>query len=201
MRRRNPLWAVFFLLLSSLPLVSCGSDDAAKSEAAQTEEKAAEHKEAKFASVVTPICPQVAIVRGLDVVRDYSDDSPTPPNLVSAAKLLNISGDCEYRDEGIDVAFEANIIAERGPRLGGLRTGFPFFVAVVDPAGNVLNKNQMTAEINFSSGDPLANHAERLHVFIPLPKDKHSAGPYYKVLSGFQLTPEQAKQAAATAAP
>jgi len=91
--------------------------------------------------------------------------------------------------------------AMRGPRLGGLRTSFPIFVAVLDPEGNVLNKNQISSEIKFSSDAKTTNHEEALHVFIPLVKAKQATGPYYRVLGGFQLTPSQAEEAKAAAEP
>jgi hypothetical protein len=192
--RLRPLHLIGLLLLASaLSLSACGSDDNAKhGDDAKADEKAAEHKKAEAAKAA-PICPQVAIVRGLDVLRDYGDEKPDPQQLTSAAKLLGIEGDCEYRKDGIDVAFHLNMAAARGPRLGGLHASFPFFVAVVDPDGQVLNKNQMTADVNFSSDEKIANHNEAVHVFIPLAKSKKAAGPYYRVLAGFQLkeTPSQ----------
>lgn len=185
-----------FLLAASLLLSACGSDDADKKTAKVEDEKAAEHKAEKI-HTVSPICPQVAIVRGLDVVRDYGHENPDTSQLVAAAKLRDVKGDCEYRDDGIDVAFRLSMAAKRGPRLGGMQASFPIFVAVVDPSGEVLNKNQMTAEVKFSSDEATAMHEESLHVFIPLPKAQHSTGPFYKILSGFQLSPEQAQQAKA----
>jgi hypothetical protein len=198
------------LLLASLLLSACGSDDETKPDTEKSEEKKTEEKKSdehknyknKIATA-DPICPQVAVVRGLDIVRDYGNENPDPGQLVAAAKLLGVVGDCEYTDAdsdngaGIDVAFHINMAAKRGPRLGGLHTSFPIFVAVLDPSGEVLNKNQMTINVNFSSEDPLANHAEAMHVFIPLAKDKKNTGPYYRVLAGFQLTTAQADQAKA----
>jgi hypothetical protein len=193
MRLRPLLLIGFLLLAAALSLSACGSADDAKHDDAKAEEKAAEHKKAEAAKVA-PICPQVAIVRGLDVVRDYGGEKPDPDQLAIASKLLGIEGDCEYRDDGIDVAFHLNMAAARGPRLGGLHASFPFFVAVVDPDGHILNKNQMTAEVSFSSDEKIANHDEVMHVFIPLPKSKKAAGPYYRVLAGFQLKETPSKE-------
>lgn len=197
MRERHPLWSTLLVVMASLLLVSCGSDEPAKQDEAKAEEKAAEHKDA--ASSLTPICPQVAVVRGLDVVRDYGGENPDPKQLVTAAKLLGIEGDCEYTDEGVDVAFHLNMAALRGPRLGGLQTSFPVFIAVLDPGGDVLNKNQITVGFSFASDSETVNRAEALHVFIPLPRDKRVTGPSYKILSGFQLTPTQEAEMKAAA--
>jgi hypothetical protein len=135
----------------------------------------------------TPICPQVAIVRDLDVMKDYGREKPDPTQLVAQAKMLSITGDCEYQKGGIDVTFAVNMVAQRGPRLGGLHTGFPFFTAVVDPSETILNKENMTATFGFSSEHMLADDTESLHVFIPLSKNNRANGPSYRVLVGFQL--------------
>ena len=192
MRTRHPLWIVGLILLASLSLAACGSDEDAKKDDAKADEKAAEHKAEKKIPAPTPICPQVAIVRGLDVARNANNDSRDSAELIAGAKLLGVDGDCEYLDEGgIDVAFNLNLIAKRGPKLDGQHASFPLFVAVLDPQGEILNKNIFNADIKFSSDDQFINHAEALHVFIPLPKDKYSMGPYYRVLGGFQLTAAQ----------
>ena len=192
MRTRHPLWVVGLLFLVSLSLAACGSDEDAKKDDAKADEKAAEHKAEKKIPSPTPICPQVAIVRGLDVIRNANNDSSDSSELIAGAKLLSVDGDCEYLDEGgIDVAFNLNLIAKRGPKLEGRHANFPLFVAVLDPQGNILNKNIFNADIKFSSDDEYINHSESLHVYIPLPKDKHTLGPYYRVLGGFQLSAAQ----------
>lgn len=202
MRYRHLLLPLFLVLVSSFALTACGSDDDAKPDSDKQETSKAERDEQKLAEMKQPkikapepICPQVAIVRGLDLVKDYGNEPPAPDQLVSAGKMVKIEGDCAYTDEGVDVKFSVNMAMKRGPRLGGSHVGFPIFVAVLDPAGDVLNKDQMTVEINFSSDEAVAFHAEPLHVFIPLAKDQQNLGPSYKVLTGFQLSPAQADHA------
>jgi len=172
-----------FLCASVFLLSACGSDDADKHVAEKAEEKPAKHKTVE---APPPICPHVAIVGNLDLLRDYGGEAPAANQLVSAAKLVGIDGDCEYRDDGIDVAFQLKVAAKRGPRLGGTHVSFPYFVAVLDPSDTILNKDQMTAEFHFASDETVTNHTEPLHIFIPLAKDKQTEGPSYRVLIGFQ---------------
>ena len=184
--------SLLLLGVMSLLLAACGSDDPEK-EKQIAEEKAEKAAKAKIVKV-DPICPQVAIVRDLETFRDYAGEKPDPALLVAAAKLTSIDGSCEYQDKGIDVSFHANIVAKHGPKLGGHHISLPMFVAVVDPADKVLNKNLMTVNVSFASDESTANTAEALHVFIPLEKEKHISGPHYRVLAGFQLTKEQLDQ-------
>jgi hypothetical protein len=140
-----------------------------------------------------PICPQVAIIHELENVRDYGGEKPDPDRLVSEGKLINIEGSCEYQDTGVDIAFTLHMAARRGPRLGSNRVDFPFFIAVVDPDQNILNKDQMTASFQFDEDKRTAAHDEPLHVFLPLAKAKDQDGPNYQVLLGFQLNEGQLK--------
>ena len=184
------------LLLAALSLSACASDDdvaGAEQTADQKNEKeAASHDyknadEAREAAANAPIGPQVAILRDLAIIRDYGGQSPDPSELVAGARMKSVDGMCEYRDDGIDVAFNLNMVAARGPRLGGHHSSFPIFVAVVDPASNILNKEIMTAEFSFSGDERSANGSENIHVFIPLELKKHGMGPDYRVLTGFQM--------------
>jgi len=185
---RFSLFAIPLLLLF---LAACSSDkDSEAKEEAMKEKKEAE---AKAAAEYKPklICPQVAIVRSLETLRDYGAEKPAHDQLVAVSRMQGLDGNCSYEDEGIDVSFMIHFAAAKGPRLGGERADFPYFVAVVDPAGAILNKNQMTEEFRFKEDEKVAKHDEPLHVFIPLPKDKKDTGPDYRVLAGFQLTEEQ----------
>ncbi len=175
-----------FMLL--LALAACASDSDKDKD---TEKKDSDKKKEADKEKPLPICPQVAILRELETIQDYGNEKPDPAQLVAQANMRSVDGTCAYRDNGIDVAFDLNFIAAKGPRLGGLHIGFPYFVSVVDSGQNILTKERMTVEFGFSSESKITEHAESLHVFIPLAKDKRALGPSYRVLMGFQLTQEQ----------
>ena len=176
---------------------ACSKDTEQSQEEEEQERQEKETAEAK-AAVETwhpkLICPQVAIIDELSTIRDYGGAQPAAGQLVGASRMQSISGDCGYQDDGIDIAFELDFVAARGPHLTGNRVQFPFFVAVVDPNGTILNKNMMTEEFHFKDEDKTTERSDNLHVFIPMPKDKHQTGPNYRVLTGFQLSEDQLKQ-------
>jgi hypothetical protein len=178
---------------------SSDEDDKKKTDVAK-EEKAQERAKEKLVADNPPICPQVAIMREIDTWRDYGREKPTPDQLIAAAHMTKIAGTCSYhydkdKPQGIDIKFELDMEAMRGPRLGGLHATVPFFVAVVDPDGTILDKNRLTTDIGFSSDEHTAGTSENLHVFIPLAKAAQTTGPDYRVLAGFQLTQEQYDEA------
>jgi hypothetical protein len=188
---------LFLSLMLLTSVVACSSDQEKADEAkeqAMNEKKEADAKAAAQTYKPKLICPQVAIVRTLGTVRDFGNEKPEPAQLVAAARMESLAGNCGYQDTGIDIAFTLTFKAAKGPRLGGNKADFPFFVAVVDPSGAILNKDQMTEEFKFKSDEKIADTSEDLHVFIPLPKDKSSTGPDYRVLAGFQLTEDQLKE-------
>lgn len=183
--KKSSLFLAFVLLTV---LAACSSTDKDKDKEKDTEEKQEEVVEEKKKKL---ICPQVAIVRELATIRDYGNETPDPSQLVAAARMENIYGDCAYEDEGIDIDFGLNFLAAKGPRLGGDHAGFSYFVAVLDPEQNILNKDRMTIDFRFSEDKKFPTKEERLHIFIPLDKEGQKTGPNYQVLMGFQLTPEQ----------
>jgi len=144
-------------------------------------------------------CPQVAYVRDLGRIEDYGNDTPGQNTLVSIAAMRGIEGTCDYRDpddveeqgDGVDIQFDLKFAAEKGPRLGGDRIGFPFFVSIVNPDGDIVKKEIMTVDFTFPAGGKGLQKSEPLHVFLPLKKGEDAMG--YRVLAGFQLTEAQYK--------
>lgn len=134
-------------------------------------------------------CPQVAIVRDLERVLDHGQDKPVPETFVAGALMRGLDGSCSYKKDGVDISFDLDLAAEKGPRLGGSQIGFPYFVSLVDPDDKIVSKEIMTANFEFPKGGSFVKKAEPIHVFVPLAKDENAAG--YRVLIGFQLTESQ----------
>ncbi|MDR3424477.1 MAG: hypothetical protein P4M13_05290 [Alphaproteobacteria bacterium] len=139
------------------------------------------------------ICPQVAILQEAQETFDYGGEKPDPAQLIAKARLKKIDGDCAYRADdkdgkksGIDISFTLQEAAARGPRLEGAQASFPYFVAVVDPADNILSRQTLTAQFKFSGSDQVTVSSDPLHVFIPLSPQELLAGPDYRVLVGFE---------------
>ncbi|MDD4615718.1 MAG: hypothetical protein PHW76_01170 [Alphaproteobacteria bacterium] len=135
------------------------------------------------------ICPQVAILREAEIFSDYGGEVEDSSRLVAQARLQRIEGDCAYRTDkddptGIDISFRLKASAIKGPRLGGDRASFPYFIAVIDPSGKVLSRQVVTAQFYFSGNEP-SEIEEPLHVFIPVPVGEMNAGPDHRVLVGF----------------
>jgi hypothetical protein len=201
MFKRLSLAFLALMLMATPVLTGCassGDDDDAKTEKAKADKEAKEAKaEKKKREQEIPICPQVAILRELQQFNDYGTEKPDPGQLVAQAKMVSVDGDCGYVKTGVDIKFDLSLVAAKGPRLGGQRISFPFFIAVVAPDGTILSKEKMTTEINFS-GHRTADTAESLHVMIPFPMAQRKLGADYRVLLGFQLNEDQLAEARKT---
>ncbi|MFA6280322.1 MAG: hypothetical protein WC612_05980 [Bdellovibrionales bacterium] len=138
-----------------------------------------------------PLCPQVAIVRALEKVEDYGQEAIDPTTLVAVAVMQKVDGSCAYGEKGVDVTFDLSMAAQKGPRLGGNKVSFPFFVSVVSAEDKVLAKDMMTAEFSFEGDGKAVTLDQPLHIFLPLAKGEDAAN--IRVLTGFQLTEAQAK--------
>jgi len=138
-------------------------------------------------------CPQVAILRPLERVEDYGNDTVDSSTLVAVAVMQSLSGKCAYESNGVDLNFTLSMKAEKGPNLGGNRISFPYSVSVITPDDKIIAKDMMTATFTFDDKTKLATTEEPLHVFLPLAKDEDAST--YRVLTGFQLTESQLKAA------
>ena len=174
----------FGILFLIMALAACaGADKSAASKDTDAVPVKAETHRLKIADL---ICPQTAILGHAQKVSDYGGEAPDPAQLVAEARMTAVKGDCAYRKDGIDIAFTLHLQAARGKRLGGGQVGLPIFIAVVDPAEKILNKQILTAQFKFSGADKITDIDEPLHVFIPLSEVALQSGPDYRVLVGFQ---------------
>jgi hypothetical protein len=158
----------FLLLGTVLLLAACSSDDAPRL-----------------------VCPRPAIIDELgSVERHRPGASEQPENLLYRAALQNISGNCraEGSDILIDVAVEVEV--EPGLAFAGPTVELPYFVAVLAPGGEVLDRQDFLARIAVPAGARSAGSSERFSQrFLGLGPN---GVPGYQVLFGFALPREEA---------
>ncbi len=135
-------------------------------------------------------CPSVAIVRDLHQYADFGRaEKPTRSEFVAAARLDGVQGDCGNEDKKIIANLDIAMRAFRGPRLGGDRAEFPYFVAVLDRDDRVVAKQNLSVAFSLAQDDKMIEKTEAVRVAIPNPLGRD--GGYWRVLVGFQLSPEQ----------
>jgi hypothetical protein len=135
-------------------------------------------------------CPKVGIVRELQEVTQFRPGGKDMTDIASRAALTDYSGNCEYGSDGVTLNLNLFVLAERGPAMQGNQASYRYFVAVTRPDEDMpATKTEFESTVAFTKGQTRVVTKEELAPKIPLPKDINAKN--WKVLVGFQLTPEQ----------
>jgi hypothetical protein len=137
-------------------------------------------------------CPSTEVVKELDVLNEFTDaNNPVAANLISRTAITDVKSTCSFGEKSMTVDLKVAFDGVIGPQ-SALRNGnfnYPFFVAVTAPNGDILAKEVFSAPLSFDGGLTRSTYHESLRQIIPVYNPEQ--GPRYKVLVGFQLTPEQ----------
>lgn len=140
-------------------------------------------------------CPVVEIVQDLAVYSDFAPPGETAPgDLVSSVGMSRSATSCAANKRSVTVDIQLAFDAVLGPR-GRMSAGakpfftYPYFVAVTDPSGKIMAKEIFAASFSFEAGEEQHHHQETLRHIIPLENPANVSN--YRVLIGFQLTPDQ----------
>ena len=104
-------------------------------------------------------------------------------------EIARIVGSCQYGKRELTVTLVADLVATRGPAAPDAEATLPFFVAITDEARNIVAKKVFDSAIPIPRGQRRAGVREEIEQVIPLPEGEPA--PYYEIVVGFQLTPEQ----------
>ena len=142
-----------------------------------------------------PECPQIEVVEDLGMIYDFTDENKNLyENLVSQSKIKSKAGKCVLASNSATVDMSLAFDTKLGPKARQRKTDkpfltFPFFVAVTGLDGKIMAKEVFAASMSFDTGENHRVHHEYLRQIIPI---KYKDRAYrYRILVGFQLTPEQ----------
>ena len=135
-------------------------------------------------------CPKIGIVRELQEATQFRSGGKDMTDVTSRAAITDYSGNCEYGSDGVTINLNLFVLAERGPAMQGDQATYRYFVAVARPdEENPASKAEFETTVAFPRGQTRVVTKEELAPKIPLPKDVNAKN--WRVLVGFQLTPEQ----------
>lgn len=150
-----------------------------------------EMKDAEFPQEL--VCPTTGILEEASLMRVFASGAAAAPAGVAydlefmRALLL----ECELNDKQemtAKIRFEAR--AQPGPARAENTIRYPYFIALLDPNGKILDKKVLEGEAKFKSGDTQIRFAEEYDkIKFDVPEGKDGQG--YEILIGFQLTREQ----------
>ncbi len=137
-----------------------------------------------------PACPQTGILRdGSDLTRFRSTGTDLT-DMVIDGRITGLSGKCALDDPthlrtSISVAMDLT----RGPAALGRQADVTYFISV-SKGQAILDKADYTFTVNFPrNGDRQGLRGEQIDLVLPI--DAKTTGADYRILVGFQLTPEQ----------
>jgi len=171
-------------LAALVALAACGGNDD------PAEAAAAPAREVVVAEPQPTGCPRVVFVEdAAQEVRFRPGAGRDLTDVEWRAAFVGFGGGCEYDDEAVDVELILNIAAERGPAATGGEAALDYFVAVADPQQQLLVKEIFETSIVFPESGDTAGTSEELVQRIPL--DNPALGRAYRIVVGFQLSPDQ----------
>ncbi len=145
---------------------------------------------------VTGICPVTGFMDNTDTVTYLAPDAVAgqgEKNVVVRASINGYRGSCSFADKKKDavlVDLKVPFVAQKGPAGAGLKLRkFPYFIAVLSPRNEILQRTAFTTTIDFDNSENGEN-TEDHSIKIPLPHGVDGAADY-KVIIGFALTHAQ----------
>lgn len=140
-------------------------------------------------------CPQVEIVDDLSSISDFvNPQKQTKAHLVSRVDLSSAESTCKLASKSAIVDLKLIFNGKLGAK-GRINKNdkpffsYPFFVAVTAPNGKIMAKEIFAASLTYPQNENTHAYFEKLRQIIPI-KNKEEA-KLYKILIGFQVTPDQ----------
>ncbi|MFP4097181.1 MAG: hypothetical protein ACLFP8_00635 [Alphaproteobacteria bacterium] len=140
-------------------------------------------------------CPKVEIVDDLSSISDFSNPrKQIEQNLISRVDLKSAESTCKLSSKTAIADLKLLFEGKLGPKGRNSSTekpffSYPFFVAVTTPTGRIIAKEIFAASITYATNEEEHIYFESLRQIIPI-KSKNQANNY-RILIGFQVTPEQ----------
>lgn len=142
-------------------------------------------------------CPIVEVLPDTRSITYFEEGATSALGKMTArASIQDIRGGCEYGENSvvvdIDMIMRGHITKEARYEgredLEAFMT-FPYFIAVMDANGNMIDKKIMATAMRFQPNMPDLDHAEKITQTIPL--EDIGLGSRYTIATGFQLNRQQ----------
>jgi hypothetical protein len=161
----------FCLPLLLLPLFGCGP---AKNEFA-------------------PLCPSVRLIPALADLTRYAGPGPTHDltDLILQARVTAVNGQCKAGDDKsiLPTSVVVTISVQRGPAMQGREADVPVFLAVAE-GDTIRDKRVFAVHVVFPPNvDRLAMNSGNIGLGLPVSPQK--LGNAYRIIAGFQLSPDE----------
>ncbi len=140
-------------------------------------------------------CPTIGIVEDLRSLSQFQTaGNPTDGNVISSVTLSGLKAKCVHNEDTVAIDMNLRFDGKLGPKATAWSDkaphfAYPYFVAITAPDGSIMGKEIFAATLDYSAGSELTMREESLRQVIPLKETADAAS--YKLLIGFQLTPDE----------
>lgn len=139
----------------------------------------------------TPPCPPTGLMIDATHLTAFDPATSTDPtHAVVIGRIDNYRGACRFKDDVFEFALEIEIGGRKGPAAPKdmKRAEFPYFIAIVGPDEEVIQRQSFKSLIAFSKdGFGFNKESHKLR----LPNVQPATIRDYQVAIGFELTPAQ----------
>lgn len=136
------------------------------------------------------LCPPAAAVAGVERMTSFRPGGGQDLTEVAfTAHVDSVESVCQYDDDGVEVAMNVLLSAERGPADTAREADLKYFVAIEDGPGNITAKEIYDVTLPFEGNRRRVGIVEEVDITIPTPADKDFSE--IRILIGLQITPEQ----------
>jgi hypothetical protein len=136
------------------------------------------------------LCPPAGAVAGVERMTSFRPGGGQDLTEVAfTAQVDSVESVCQYDDEGVEVAMNIRLVAERGPADTTRQADLQYFVAIENGPGNFTAKEVYDVSLPFEGNRRRIGVVEEVDIMIPTPADKNFAD--IRILIGLQITPEQ----------
>lgn len=135
-------------------------------------------------------CPETGLIHGASKMVSYAGSGNTEQDVQVIAELANYRGGCRMPgDDILEFELEVDVAAQRGAAGDKLKRGqFPYFIAILDPEENVLQRQGFSSTVSFDNNG-VGVTTEKHVLWLPL-QDKKTVR-LHKVVIGFELSADQ----------
>ncbi|MBI1778457.1 MAG: hypothetical protein HYR63_24215 [Proteobacteria bacterium] len=135
-------------------------------------------------------CPRVAVLQDLSRLTEFREGTGRDvTDRRYEFAFAGLAASCTYDKTGVTIEITVQIQAFQGLADRDGKARVQYFAAVLDPDGQVLQKEAFDTEAEFKGKQARVLLSEDLRQRIPL--SERLKGPGYSVLFGFQLTEAQ----------
>jgi hypothetical protein len=137
-----------------------------------------------------PACPVAVLVPTLADLTRFNGAGRDLTDLIVQARIVQVNGSCSPGSTGtLAASVSISITIQRGPSMSGRDADVPVFVAVTR-GEDVLDKQMLPVHISFPPNvDRVSVTSNPINLSLPV--GDGVSGPSYRVIAGFQLTPEE----------